>query len=157
MRGECDGAWLEKLTVRMLLSNGPAAAVFDALGVRACTDVTGFGLAGHLLEMCDASHVSARLTATKVPVYEGFAEVVEKGIVSTLQRGNSKAVGRVRGAGVPPAWLFDPQTSGGLIAGVKPNRVNEALEKLHAAGYTDAAEVGEAIPLGGGLPAISLE
>ena len=61
-----------------------AAEVFAEAGVSACTDVTGFGLAGHLLEMLDASRVSARLTRAAVPLYDGFREVVARGIVSTL-------------------------------------------------------------------------
>ena len=131
----------------MLLSNGPASAVFDRAGVTACTDITGFGLAGHLLEMLDASRVSARLDAAEVPVHEGFAEVVAGGIVSTLQRDNAKQSCRVQGAGPPPAWLFDPQTSGGLLAAVNAARVEETLEQLRAAGFGDSVTIGKVVPV----------
>ena len=97
MRGACRAAWFEKLIQSMLQSNGPASAIFDRSGTTACTDITGFGLAGHLLEMLDASQLSARLDAAKVPVHEGFADVVATGIVSTLQRDNAKQSCRVQG------------------------------------------------------------
>jgi selenide,water dikinase len=140
MRGECRAEWYEPLVSAMLQSNRAASAVFAQLGVRACTDVTGFGLAGHLLEMLDASGVSARLFADRVPLYAGFREVVAKGMVSTLHPGNARANARVRGAADPPAWLFDPQTSGGLLAGIAADRAEEALRLLPG-----AAVIGEVI------------
>ncbi len=169
MRGQCRAAWFEPLIATMLISNGPAAAIFAAAGVRACTDVTGFGLAGHLLEMLDASHLSARLRATDVRRYAGFEEVVAQSIVSTLHRDNAKlacrvAVGlstpaapssrgaeRSRGA-QPPAWLFDPQTSGGLLGAVRPESAGEIVVKLREAGYPDAAVIGEVMPTSAGQP-----
>lgn len=146
MRGACRASWFEPMLAAMLLSNGPAGAIFADAGVTACTDVTGFGLAGHLLEMLDASRLSARLWTDKVPVYDGFDAVVAQGIVSTLQRDNAKTAVRVA-AEKPPAWLFDPQTSGGLIAGVKADAVERTLQALRAAGYQNAAAIGEVIAL----------
>ncbi len=116
MRGECRADWFEPLIAGMILSNGPASVIFRDAGVAACTDVTGFGLAGHLLEMLDASRVSARLTTKAVRLYQGFDEVVSKGVVSSLHAGNARAGRRVQGTAA--AWLFDPQTSGGLLAAV---------------------------------------
>jgi selenide,water dikinase len=157
MRGECRAAWFASLTAAMLLSNGPAAEVFREAGVTACTDVTGFGLAGHLLEMLDASHVSAVLSARDVPLFPGFAEVVTRGIVSTLHRDNAKAACRVEGPTAAPAWLFDPQTSGGLLGAVKGELVGLTLDRLHRAGFPDAAVIGEIEPVEeGGAPAIAL-
>ncbi len=152
MRGECRAGWFENLIASLLRSNGPAAAVFREAGVRACTDVTGFGLAGHLLEMLDASGVSARLSARDVPLYPGFAEVVARGIVSTLHPDNAKAACRVEGPEPLPAWLFDPQTSGGLIGAVKEEDVGGMLDRLRRGGAPDAAVIGEVIPAGAGGP-----
>jgi selenide,water dikinase len=146
MRGECRAAWFERLKQSMLLANADAAAIFAAAGVRACTDVTGFGLAGHLLEMLDASKMSARLTAKEVPVYDGFADVVAAGIVSSLHRDNLKTACRVDGPTSLPGWLFDPQTSGGLLAAVKPEAVGATLDKLQQAGLPDARIIGEVVP-----------
>jgi len=144
MRGECRAAWFEDLIAAMLLSNGPAGDVFREAGVTACTDVTGFGLAGHLLEMLDASRVTAHLAAAKVPRYRGFEEVVSQGIVSTLHRDNAKMACRV--VGPPAAWLFDPQTSGGLLGAVREEAVASTLSRLHRAGYPDATVIGEVVP-----------
>ncbi len=145
MRGECRADWFEAMKQSLLQSNGPAGEVFRQAGVEACTDITGFGLAGHLFEMLDASHVSARLRAAAIPLHAGFAEVVSRGIVSTLHEDNAKVGCRIRGSEELPAWLFDPQTSGGLLGAVKPEAVGVTLEKLRQAGY-EACEIGDAIP-----------
>jgi selenide,water dikinase len=156
MRGACRAEWFQPLVAAMLVSNGPAAGIFAEAGVTACTDVTGFGLAGHLLEMLDASRVSARLRGGDVPRYAGFAEVVARGIVSTLHRDNAKLACRVGIDGPPPAWLFDPQTSGGLLAGVRPETAADAVRRLRAAGYSATAIIGEVVPPGD-APAITVE
>ena len=147
--GECRAAWFEALMAVMLQANA-AAAVFAAAGVTACTDVTGFGLAGHLLELLDSSRVSrVHLSVWDVPLYEGFAEVVSRGSVSSLHRDNAKMACRIQGPDpLPPAWLFDPQTSGGLLAGVRPEQTKEVLEKLAQAGYTNTAVIGTVVVSG---------
>jgi selenide,water dikinase len=145
MRGECRATWFEPLIASMLLPNARAAEIFASSGVRSCTDVTGFGLAGHLLEMLDASRLSARLFPERVPLYRGFEQVVARGVVSSLHRDNAKMACRVDGPGPLPAWLFDPQTSGGLLGGVREERVAEVLRQLHEAGC-DSVVIGEVIP-----------
>ncbi len=154
MRGACQADWFTRLTQAMLLSNGPPAQVLARHGIRACTDVTGFGFAGHLLEMLDGSQLSARLDARAVPTYAGFAEVVAQGIVSTLHRDNAKVSARVNNAAPLPAWLFDPQTAGGLLAGIKPEQADAVLREVRAAGCPDAAFVGEVVPIDAGMPPI---
>ena len=154
MRGECRAPWFEKLVRSMLLANKAGAEIFNEAGVMACTDVTGFGLAGHLLEMLDASGVSARLVVRTVPVYEGFQEVVSRGIVSSLHRDNAKTSCRVSGAGNLPEWLFDPQTSGGLLGAVKVELVEATLRRLREAGCAEAAVIGEVEPVGEGAPMV---
>ena len=149
MRGQCKAAWFEKLVRSMLVSNKLASGVFQKIGVTACTDVTGFGLAGHLLEMLDASRMTARLHSADVPVYDGFREVVAQGIVSTLHRDNAKASCRVDGATPLLEWLFDPQTSGGLLAAIQPEQVETALKQLRQSGYNNAAIIGEVLPADG--------
>jgi selenide,water dikinase len=145
MRGECRASWFEPLIASMLLSNGPAAAIFGEAGVAACTDVTGFGLAGHLLEMVDASGVCARLAGKEVPLYPGFEEVVAHGFVSSLHADNAKMACRIERSSSVPAWLFDPQTSGGLLGAVKPEEVDPVLNRLRLAGYASAAMIGEVV------------
>ena len=157
MRGQCRADWYEALIARMLLANARAGAICAEAGVRACTDVTGFGLAGHLLEMLDASHMSAHLLVKNVPVYAGFDDVVSQGMVSTLHRDNAKVSCRVQCSAPPPAWLFDPQTSGGLLAAVKPGSVARTLQQLKDSGYSDAAVIGDVLSIGPGeAPTIML-
>lgn len=150
MRGECRAEWMETLIESMLRSNGPAAAIFARARVEACTDVTGFGLAGHLLEMLEASRVSARLFLDRVPVYPGFQEVVSRGIVSTLHSGNATVARRIDGKSTAPEWLFDPQTSGGLLAGVRPEAAAEIVRQLEETGCRGAV-IGEVIECAGPL------
>jgi len=155
MRGACRARWFEQLTHSMLQANAAAAGIFASAGVTACTDITGFGLAGHLLEMLDPSRAAARLIPDQVPVHEGFAEMAAAGILSSLQPDNAKVSCRV--VGPTPAWLFDPQTSGGLLAGVKPAAVAGVLEQLRAAGCAASAVIGEVEALAGdAAPAIHL-
>ena len=95
-----------------------------AAGARACTDVTGFGLAGHLAEMIRASEdVMVELHLDKLPVLPGATELFAQGFASSLQPANLRArhlidgVDRVSGHAKFPL-LFDPQTAGGLLAAV---------------------------------------
>jgi selenide,water dikinase len=148
MRGYCRASWYENTMRSMLISNHAAAEIFARAGVRGCSDVTGFGLAGHLLEMLDASKVSARLREESLPVLSGFLEVVARGIVSSLHEGNARVACRIASSRTPPAVLFDPQTSGGLIAGVKPDRVEEVLALLRKSGLSEAAVIGHIVPAG---------
>ncbi|MBY0524009.1 MAG: selenide, water dikinase SelD [Gemmataceae bacterium] len=150
MRGGCKAEWYAKLTRAMVQSNGPAAAIFAQAGVTACTDITGFGLAGHLLEMLDASHAMAELIPDRVPLHAGFTDVVASGVVSTLQRDNAKVSCRVQGPSRLPEWLFDPQTSGGLLSALRPEAVEGVIEQLVAVGYGASAMIGriESVPDG---------
>ena len=98
------------------------------------------------------------LNVAQVPLYAGFREVVAEGIVSSLQRDNAKVGCRVQSATPAPEWLFDPQTSGGMLAAVRPAAVGETLRQLHAAGYAAATAVGRVVPLAPDVgPAIQLE
>jgi selenide,water dikinase len=156
MRGECKAVWFEPLIQSMLSANAAAGKIFAQAGVSACTDITGFGLAGHLLEMLDASQVSARIMASQVPLYAGFDDVTARGIVSTLHRDNAKMTCRVVGAATLPAWLFDPQTSGGLLGAVRADAAEVALCQLREAGCKDAARIGDVIALDGNAAATIL-
>ena len=130
-------------------------------GVRACTDVTGFGLLGHLTEMTRASSVGARLALESVPALPGAVQSLAQGHVSSLHAGNRSVEALIACpdhlAGDPRLHLlFDPQTSGGLIAGVPPDRVQACLAALHAQGYHRAAVVGEVVGLDHDVPPIRL-
>jgi selenide,water dikinase len=157
MRAAARAEWSDTLTRGLLQSNAEAARILARLGVKACTDITGFGLAGHLLEMLDASRLSAEVWSHQIPIYPGFTECVEQGISSTLHPENRKFQGRVDAEGEPPACLFDPQTVGGLLCGLPWEKALEAVIELREAGYRQAALIGEVIANEAeGRPRISL-
>jgi selenide,water dikinase len=144
MQYAAKGAWVEAAHIMMEQSNGEAAKIFSQFSVSACTDVTGFGLAGHLLEMLNASHCAAVITLEALPILPGAAFCVNQlGIKSTLHDANREAcseVSLVQHRYMP--LVFDPQTSGGLLAGVAEDQAAEVLAALHQAGYAQAAVIG---------------
>ena len=144
MRGAAKAAWVEGAIATMLRPAGPAAAVLLAHGATACTDVTGFGLLGHLLEMLRASGADATLDLDAVPVLDGALETLGAGVASTLHPANAALETALVGddTSVRVQLLFDPQTAGGLLAGVPANRAETCVAALHDAGYPDAAVIG---------------
>jgi selenide,water dikinase len=148
MRGRAKGRWIDAAIRTMLQSSREAAACLLAHRVTACTDVTGFGLLGHLLEMARASRVDVHLDLASVPLMDGALVTAGRGLLSSLQPHNvrlRRAVANhdaVRAHAAYPL-LFDPQTAGGLLASVPAARVDACLDALHRAGYRLAAVVGE--------------
>ena len=140
---------MEPLLAHMLRSNSAPARLARQFGLRAVTDVTGFGLAGHLFEMLDASHVSARLSLGSIPLLAGFRELNAAGVRSSLDPANRASESRCRFH--LPEWqshpefhaLFDPQTSGGLLLAVPASRAAEFRDQLHQSGVSTAVMVGE--------------
>jgi selenide,water dikinase len=144
MRGLTRAAWLQAAIASMCVSNAVAARVFLAHRATACTDVTGFGLAGHLREMLIASAVGAELWLDAIPLLPGALELAGQGVESTLAPDNSRALPGMDG-GVRAALLIDPQTSGGLLGGVPPARAEGCLVALLATGL-QAAVIGVVEP-----------
>jgi len=129
---------------------GPDAAILSA-HAHAMTDVTGFGLAGHLMEMMDASGTAATLSLPAIPLLAGAASLTAAGHASSLAPANRAATaGRISGPDAP--LLFDPQTAGGLLASVPRDQVTTLLAALLAAGVT-AAIIGTVTA---GTPALTL-
>jgi selenide,water dikinase len=147
MRGKAKARWVMAAIAQMLRSNGPAAAILRRHGVRAATDVTGFGLIGHLVEMVRASDVDVTLAIERVPLLDGTKETVALGIFSSLQPQNvrlRRAIRDLEAAGKHPLYplLFDPQTAGGLLAAVPLGEAERCVTALRAAGYPEAAVIG---------------
>jgi len=109
----------------------------------AMTDVTGFGLAGHLAEMLVASGCGARVDLAALPLLPGAEALAAEGVASTLAPANWAAV-PLAGAGPRLALMYDPQTGGGLLAGVPGDRAAAVLAALRAAG-APAAIIGQAV------------
>ena len=151
MRYRARGRWIASAVRSMLQSNCEAARALLAHGVTACTDVTGFGLLGHLVEMLKASDVDAELDLDALPVLDGAEETVRAGILSSLQPQNvrlRRAVVNPPDAGADPrfALLFDPQTSGGLLAGVPAAEAESCVRDLRARGYAVSTIIGTVMP-----------
>jgi len=145
-QGQCKGEWLEEIMNGMTLSNARAREILHKASVKACTDVTGFGLAGHLFEMLLQSRVSASIRGHSVPVYSGFDSVVRDGIFSSLHPENQRTNQFVSEYGKEEHCLYDPQTAGGLLFGVSGDRVDEVLSSLHDSGYKASSVIGEVRP-----------
>lgn len=153
--GEDDPAWVEAAIASMCTLNDVAARVAVAAGVRGATDVTGFGLLGHLKKMAAASGVDVEVVAADLPALPGALEALAAGMVSGGTRRNREWVADVLDVaeGVPDhlVWLAaDAQTSGGLLLGVDPDAVEGVLAELQAAGLP-AAAIGEVVGAGGAL------
>ncbi|MFN3493968.1 MAG: selenide, water dikinase SelD [Hydrogenophaga sp.] len=127
---------------------GPALAQLD--GVHALTDITGFGLAGHALEMARGCAATVRLDMARVPLIDGVRELAAQGMVTGASGRNWAAYGHEVGLHerlqpVDQALLSDPQTSGGLLVACAPESVAEVLATFHRMGFGSAAEVGEIV------------
>ena len=130
--------------------NAAASEAMKQVGAHACTDVTGFGLLGHLSEMLEASGVAAQIEVDEVPLHGGVLELIERAVYAGGLRANRDWFGpRVEGfeadGGEPPVLaLFDPQTSGGLLIAVHGEAHVRLLEELAARGV-GAWTIGEVV------------
>jgi selenide,water dikinase len=134
----------------MTFLNKIASEVAVKFDVRACTDVTGFGLAGHLVEMARASSCSLRLDSERAPILADALEAASMGLIPAGAHANRAFFGAWTTvmAGVSlerQDLMFDPQTSGGLVLGVPANRAAALREALISAGLETAAEIGEVL------------
>ena len=141
MADAADGRHIAALLDRMARPQGDAARLL-AGAAHAMTDVTGFGLAGHLWAMARASGVAAEIDADAVPLYDGALQMAQAGHRSTLYPDNAAAAPVAGATGARAALLHDPQTAGGLLAAVPADDAPRLLAALHAAGTRDAARIG---------------
>lgn len=133
--------WMKQL-------NNTAAQVMQTVGVKGATDITGFGLIGHVYKMAKASRVGVKLYTSKIPLLPEVYQLVDEGCIPGAAFRNLEFVGSHL-TGDPNVdynikmLMCDAQTSGGILMGVKPERVNEALGLLKEAGLAYSAVVGE--------------
>jgi selenide, water dikinase len=149
MRGQAKGAWIEAAIQSMLLSGCEAMQCLCRYGATACTDVTGFGLLGHLMEMLTASRASAEISGSGLPLLLGASECIAAGIVSSLHPENLCMRHILNEPHNAPAILFDPQTAGGLLAGVPAETAQACVNELRQLGYSDTATIGSVIEASG--------
>ncbi|NOE33409.1 selenide, water dikinase SelD [Ruegeria sp. HKCCD7318] len=139
MAGLADGAWVAAAYQHMTQSQGKASRILAK--AHAMTDVTGFGLAGHLHGICDASNCGAVLDLNAVEVMDGALTLTDQGVRSTIFADN-RVIAMDLPAEGKAALLFDPQTAGGLLAAVDPSVADALIKDLKAAGYP-AVIIGE--------------
>ena len=149
MRGQAAPSWISHAVAMMLQSNRPAGALIAARSVHAVTDVTGFGLAGHLQGMLAAGQ-GVDLILPHLPVLNGaLTSLSELGVYSTAHDKNQRAATLVRTQDFSDpellarqSLLFDPQTSGGLLISVAPDASQDLVARLKASGFDQAAVIG---------------
>ena len=177
MAGMADSQAQRRLYQVMSALNDTASQAMLEAGAHACTDITGFGFLGHLMEMAEASGVSFEVDADRIPVIEGAFEYAGMGLIpGGLRRNQDFLAGKVEAGDVEQSVLeamFDPQTSGGLLIAVAPDRVDDLVGRLQCAGSSGrregggdydgdrdhisvltAAVVGRAVPAGGEGPRV---
>ena len=136
----------EQAVTSMSTLNRVGAEVAHNFTVYACTDVTGFSLMGHSVEMASASDVTIHIKAYDIPLFDDVIEAAQMGLVPAASYGNRKAITDVQvDQALDPVWtdiLFDPQTSGGLLFSVPANEGEQLVEALHKAGIDCAAIIG---------------
>ncbi|MBZ8180755.1 selenide, water dikinase SelD [Oscillatoria salina] len=147
LRYQAKGSWIETAVNSMLLSNQEAAKIFSEHSATACTDITGFGLLGHLLEMVKAAGFSVELNLETIPILPGAMETIKRGIMSSLQTQNLRAASYLENAEqfrnlAAYQLLFDPQTSGGLLATIPAEKAEDCLKNLQTAGYEQSRIIG---------------
>ncbi|SEO01715.1 selenophosphate synthase [Duganella sp. CF517] len=127
--------------------NKPGKALSEMAGVHALTDVTGFGLLGHLLELARGAKLEAHLEMAKIPLLPGVEQLAHDGYFTGASGRNWEAYGKdvTLGAGVSQAQhmlLTDPQTSGGLLVSCDAGSVDDVLALFRREGFGEAAVIG---------------
>ncbi|MGN6388430.1 MAG: selenide, water dikinase SelD [Burkholderiaceae bacterium] len=153
-----DAAGYAAMIANTTKLNKPGKALAELAGVHALTDVTGFGLLGHLLELARGAKLRARLDMARIPLLPGVRALAESGFVTGASGRNWAAYGHeveLAGSIAPAeqALLTDPQTSGGLLVSCDPAAVDEVLALFRREGFGEAAVIGE---MTGGAPGVDV-
>jgi len=148
--GEANKRLVKKLTESMAMLNRAACDAMMAVGVHACTDITGFGLLGHASEMLEDTQVGMAIDSARVPVFPEAVTFAKAGFIpGGLYRNRDYRKHMVDfSPGLPQYMadiLFDPQTSGGLLIAVSKTKAARLLRALHDGGVPAAAVIGEVV------------
>ena len=155
------GRWIDAALSSMVVSNRVGAEILRQHSATACTDLTGFGLLGHLVEMTRPSEVDAEIHMDALPLLDGAQECVQAGITSSLQSANVRLRRALRNQEQfvsHPRYplIFDPQTAGGLLASVPAAHVDTCIAQLKTAGYLHTCKIGRILPQGDVIEPITL-
>lgn len=146
---------LSACIAHLVTLNRTACEIMQGFNVHAATDVTGFGLAGHSFEMAAASGALLTLAMDQLPVMREALEMYRRGVNTGVNPHNRRMVqDHQELVGDWPSWqqeiLYDPQTSGGLLASVDADAADDLVAALRAAGLSQASIIGEVRPRGAG-------
>lgn len=142
---------LDACLANMLHSNNWVASIAQNHSVQAMTDVTGFGLLGHLSEMLNDTEVDIELDLNYIPILQGVIRLSKAGIVSSLHPENvrlKRMISNLTQASEHPHFsiIFDPQTSGGNLIAIPESQSQSCLNELRQAGYEKASIIGKSVP-----------
>lgn len=151
MRLKADSHWVDESLKSASISNMNAGFIFGKYKSSGCTDVTGFGLAGHLLEMLEQDpKLCAYIDLENIPLLPGASQCMSKGFRSSLYESNAEDFGKF----LENDWeslqngpiLMDPQTGGGLLGCLSKEFVEPCLKELKESGYSYSKVIGEILP-----------
>ncbi|MGH6981552.1 MAG: selenide, water dikinase SelD, partial [Stellaceae bacterium] len=146
-RNELDDACYQEMLAATTQLNAVGAELPDIAGVHAVTDVTGFALLGHALEMCRGAGLSLRIAFDALPVFAGARQLAQSGIGTGAAKRNWASYGHEVFLGERPPWhrdlLCDPQTSGGLLIACAPKAADAVLTLVRARGFDHACVIGQ--------------
>jgi selenide,water dikinase len=155
MAGAAPATLLDQALEQMQRSQAPLVPLLHDLGCRACTDITGFGLLGHLGEMLAAgpTHLAVELDAAALSALPGALELLEQGYASTLAPSNAAALSLLgdrvvltgRRPGALEGLLIDPQTCGPLLVALPASAANTCLQGLRQLGFSEARQIGRVV------------
>jgi len=150
--GMVDEETQAEVAQSMATLNKKASEIALEIGVNVCTDITGFGVAGHLLEMIEQTEENAgiEIDSSSLPLFPRVEEFAKMGLIPPgSQRNREFREEKVEFSGDVPDWkqwlVFDAQTSGGLMLAVPPQKAEEALKKLYKQGVDKATVIGEVV------------
>ena len=154
--GRANNASVEAATRSMTALNKKAAQLMVEFGAHACTDITGFGLAGHLAEMALSSGVDVEIVWDDIPLLPGVLQYAAAGILPGAIERNKESCGeRIKSANSLSQEMvdiiYDAQTSGGLLVAIAETSADDFLKALHRQGISDAAVIGNCLGKGSGL------
>ena len=155
-KGELDTAGYAAMIDSTTRLNRPGTALSAMAGVHSLTDVTGFGLLGHLLEVCRGSKLAARIDFDELPVFDAARKLARNGVVTGASARNWDSYGiSVKLPEAFPDWkrnlLTDPQTSGGLLVCCAPETTEHVIELFRAGGFDSPRRIGQLVS---GAPSI---
>ena len=162
MRSKASHSNIQSALNVMAISNQEASSILVKIKATACTDITGFGLAGHLFEMLTNDRIEVSINLDDIPIMDGAIKSLEQGILSSLHEDNRAVSSYIsdhsnRSKITKYEILFDPQTSGGLLASIPSELAEICVSQLIRAGYQSTSIIGRVLKSNTEKPNIIIE